>query len=65
MCVFCDIIGRKSEAKIVYESDKVIAFLDIEPISNGHVLVLPKLHVDSITKLSQDYLVDVMVLKIP
>lgn len=60
MCVFCDIIGRKSEAKIVYESDRVIAFLDIEPISNRHVLVLPKVHVDSITKLSQDYIVEVM-----
>ena len=60
MCVFCDIISHKAEAKTVYESDRVIAFLDIEPISNGHVLVLPKMHVDSISKLSQECLVEVM-----
>lgn len=60
MCVFCDIIAGKAEAKRVYESEKVIAFLDIEPISDGHVLVLPKIHADSITKIPQDYLFEVV-----
>lgn len=60
MCVFCDIIRHKADAKVVYETDKIIAFLDIDPISDGHVLVLPKIHVDSITKLSNDYLHEIM-----
>ncbi|MDO5157021.1 MAG: HIT family protein [Eubacteriales bacterium] len=60
MCVFCNIIKHKAEAKIVYETEKVIAFLDIEPISDGHVLVLPKFHADSITKIPQDYLMEVI-----
>lgn len=60
MCVFCDIIRHKADAKVVYETDKVIGFLDIDPISDGHVLVLPKIHVDSITKLSNDYLHEIM-----
>ncbi len=60
MCAFCDIIRHKADAKVVYETDKIIAFLDIDPISDGHVLVLPKIHVDSITKLSNDYLHEIM-----
>lgn len=60
MCAFCDIIRHKADAKVVYEIDKIIAFLDIDPISDGHVLVLPKIHVDSITKLSNDYLHEIM-----
>jgi len=60
MCVFCDIIEHKLEAKIVYESEKVIAILDIEPISDGHVLVIPKIHTDSISKISKKYLFEVI-----
>ena len=60
MCAFGDIIRHKADAKVVYETDKIIAFLDIDPISDGHVLVLPKIHVDSITKLSNDYLHEIM-----
>lgn len=36
MCVFCNIIKRKSPAHIVYENDQLISFLDIEPINEGH-----------------------------
>ena len=43
-CIFCKIIERKIPANIVYETDKVIAFLDIMPVNSGHVLVVPKSH---------------------
>jgi histidine triad (HIT) family protein len=43
-CVFCDIIARRIPAEIVYESDKVIAILDINPIHFGHALIIPKTH---------------------
>jgi histidine triad (HIT) family protein len=43
-CVFCNIIERKAPAEIIYEDEKVIAFLDIKPIHFGHVLVVPKIH---------------------
>ena len=42
MCVFCEIIKRKSPTHIVYENDQLISFLDIEPINEGHVLIVPK-----------------------
>ena len=60
MCVFCEIIKRKSPAHIVYENDKLISFLDIEPINEGHVLIVPKQHVDTIEELSDETLTDIM-----
>lgn len=60
MCVFCQIINKEAEAKIVYESSKVIAFLDIEPINTGHILVLPKIHENTITRIPEDYLMEVI-----
>lgn len=47
-CIFCEIAKKNIPAKIVYESDRVIAFLDINPLTVGHTLVVPKLHVPSI-----------------
>jgi len=43
-CLFCSIIAGDIAAKKVYEDDKTIAILDINPASPGHVLVLPKEH---------------------
>lgn len=60
MCVFCEIINRQSPAHIVYEDSQVISFLDIAPIHEGHVLIVPKQHVDSIDQLSDDMLTDIM-----
>lgn len=60
MCVFCEIINKQSPAHIIYENSKIIAFLDIEPIHEGHVLIVPKQHVDSIDKLQDDTIADIM-----
>lgn len=40
--IFSKIIAREIPAHIVYESDQVIAFLDIHPVAPGHTLVVPK-----------------------
>lgn len=44
MCLFCEIAGGKRPAQVVYEDDVCIAFLDIDPIQEGHVLLIPKMH---------------------
>lgn len=62
MCVFCEIINKQSPAHIIYENSKIISFLDIEPIHEGHVLIVPKQHVDSIDKLQDDTITDIMIL---
>jgi len=40
--LFTKIIKREIPANIVYEDEKVIAFLDINPVTNGHTLLIPK-----------------------
>ena len=60
MCVFCKIIERELTAHIVYENSHLISFLDIEPINEGHVLIVPKQHADTIEELSDETLTDIM-----
>jgi histidine triad (HIT) family protein len=43
-CVFCRIIGGEEMVSIVHEDDQAIAFLDIQPMSRGHTLVVSKDH---------------------
>ena len=42
MCVFCDIANKKIEVSVVYQNNNVMAFLDYEPINEGHILLIPK-----------------------
>lgn len=47
-CIFCKIVKGKIPAYKVYEDEKVYAFLDINPLSKGHTLVLPKEHFETV-----------------
>lgn len=60
MCDFCKIINKQLPAYVVYEDEQLISFLDIDPIHDGHILIVPKKHVDSIEKLSDEELIDIM-----
>jgi histidine triad (HIT) family protein len=44
-CIFCKIIKKEISCHQIYEDDKFLAFLDIKPVSDGHVLVIPKEHI--------------------
>lgn len=43
-CVFCRIIGGDEMVSVIHEDEEVIAFLDVQPLHPGHVLVVPKAH---------------------
>jgi len=43
-CIFCQIVQGRADCHRVYEDESVLAFLDIFPVSPGHVLVIPKEH---------------------
>ena len=43
-CVFCRIIGGMETVSIVYEDDRVVAFMDIQPVTPGHTLVVSRDH---------------------
>jgi len=44
---FCNIAEGKSEAEIIFNDEKILAFLDIAPVNFGHTLVIPKKHYDN------------------
>lgn len=54
MCIFCRIASRELPASIVYEDDQTMAFLEIQPINPGHVLVVPKNHAASMEELLEE-----------
>lgn len=43
-CVFCAIVARQAEASVVFEDDNVVAFMDLYPVTPGHLLVVPRTH---------------------
>jgi len=43
-CAFCQILRGDSPATFTYEDDSVVAFMDIQPITHGHMLVVPRAH---------------------
>ena len=44
-CIFCKIIKGKIPCNKIHENKNFLAFLDIQPVSNGHILVIPKKHI--------------------
>jgi histidine triad (HIT) family protein len=50
-CVFCKIVAGTIPANVVYQDNDVIAFLDIDPLFPGHVLLCPREHYPTLTDL--------------
>jgi histidine triad (HIT) family protein len=53
-CLFCKIARNEVQTKKVYENNHALAFLDINPCSYGHTVVIPKKHYMSLTDMPQD-----------
>lgn len=53
-CIFCDILTAKPEATFVYRDTHVAAFMDIQPVNPGHVLVVPVEHFVGLADLPSD-----------
>lgn len=53
-CIFCEIINGEAEASIIYKNDYVTAFMDLFPINNGHVLIVPNQHAKKFTDIGCD-----------
>ena len=61
-CVFCKIAKGEIPAKIIAQSDWSMAFLDIEPRSPGHTLVIPKNHYANLLEVPEEELKDLFLL---
>ena len=65
MTIFSKIIAGQIPCYKIAESEKFLAFLDIEPLVKGHVLVVPKLEVDKLFDMPDDYLAGMLVFAKP
>jgi len=59
-CLFCKIIAGEISSTRVFEDDKTVAFLDINPVNKGHTLVVPKIHAENFIEASTQLLCDMM-----
>ena len=59
-CIFCDIIEGRAPADVVFEDEETLAFMDINPASPGHTLIIPKRHVRDIYELDEETAAAVM-----
>lgn len=53
-CVFCDIVRGSAPASIVYADELVMAFMDIQPINPGHLLIVPRVHAACLSELDSE-----------
>ena len=53
-CVFCKIVSGEYTSSKIYEDETMLAFMDIQPVNKGHLLIIPKKHVELIADLDDD-----------
>ena len=52
-CIFCKIAAREIPAEVVFEDEFVFAFRDINPVAPTHILIVPKMHYNSLANLTE------------
>ena len=55
-CLFCKIIKKDIPSEIIYEDEKILVFLDINPTTNGDTLIIPKTHYKDYLEIPKDLL---------
>lgn len=66
-CIFCKIAAKDIPAQTVYEDDEMLCFKDIRPAAPVHLLLIPKVHFDSLAHATPEHqtLLGKMMLKVP
>ncbi len=53
-CTFCNLIQGAAEVSLCHEDSDAIAFMDIQPVNNGHILVVPREHYESLLEVPEE-----------
>jgi histidine triad (HIT) family protein len=53
-CVFCKIVAGQLKSSKVYEDEQILAFMDIQPVRAGQVLVIPRQHIDHFSDIPNE-----------
>ncbi len=61
-CIFCEIVAGRVPASVIYQDDRVIAFMDVQPAQPGQCMVIPKEHIDHFTDLPDELAAHAMVI---
>lgn len=59
-CIFCKIVAGELPAEKIHEDDKTVAFMDLNPGTRGHALVIPKNHAKDLLEIDPDELAAVV-----
>lgn len=59
-CIFCAIVARRAPGWIVYEDEHAVAFMDINPATEGHTLVVPRAHIRDLWEIGEEAAAEVM-----
>ncbi len=59
-CVFCGIVAKEVPARIIGENKNALAFLDVNPISDGHTVIISKKHYRNLAETPDDVLTDMI-----
>lgn len=63
-CIFCKIVNGDFNTEFVYENDRVVVFKDINPKAPVHLLVVPRVHVESLNELEDETLMSELLLAV-
>jgi histidine triad (HIT) family protein len=55
-CLFCKIVNGEIPSEVVYQDDQLLAIKDIDPVAPIHLLLMPKIHLDSLNDIGPEHL---------
>lgn len=61
-CIFCRIASGKVPADVVYADERVVAFRDMHPVAPMHILIIPRIHIASISAAETEHAADLAAL---
>ena len=53
-CLFCDLAAGEAERSVAYEDDRAVAVMDLNPVNEGHLFVLPRAHAELLGELDDE-----------
>ncbi len=53
-CIFCKIVAGEADSSKVYEDEDILAFMDIQPVRPGQILIIPKEHIDHFSDIQDE-----------
>lgn len=53
-CIFCRIVDNVTATSVVYSDERILAFMDVQPVNSGHVLVIPRGNASRLAELDEE-----------